>query len=149
MRSALFALVLLGLGGLVCPAHAQWKQLPTTGSPENTLPDRTIVAGQSGLGPLLTARLVDEKSNAKKHRAVIETQVDGVRLVDPASVNYEPKLNQAHIEYRVDDGNVQQSASSTQTLENLTPGKHSIHVILVSNDNHRMGWPTTLLVDIP
>lgn len=41
---------------------------PATGSPPNELADRTQLAGQSGLGPLLIAELVEKEANAKSHR---------------------------------------------------------------------------------
>jgi len=72
---------------------AQWRQLPTTGSPERRLPDRTTLAGQSGLGTTLTAKLVDEQANARNHKAVVEVQTDGVKIVDPATSKHDPKLD--------------------------------------------------------
>lgn len=144
-----FLLAAMFVSALTCSiAQAQWKQLPTTGSPEDRLPDRTTLAGQSGLGPQLTAEMVDKDANAKKRRVVVQVQTDGVEMVDPVSVN-EPNLGQAHIEYRLDNGPAQQTTSKTETFETLPPGWHRVYVRLLSNDNHPIGKPTTLSVHIP
>jgi|SRR5581483_106813 len=133
------------LGGVLLQnAYAQWKEPPSTGSPTNELEDRTNLAGQSGLGPLLKATLVDFERNAKSHKAVVEVQTDGVRMVDPASVNHEPKLDEAHLQYRLDNGEIQNSTSKTWTFDNLSRGEHRIEVALASNDNHPIGKPKTL-----
>ncbi len=131
------------------PLHAQWKQLPTTGSPPERLPDRTTLVGQSGLGPLLTAKLVDKEKNAKKHRAVIVVETDGVELVDQVAAGHEPKLDQAHLQYRLDKNPVQQSASKSWTFDNLSSGEHEIRVSLASNDGHPIGMSKTLKVKVP
>jgi hypothetical protein len=39
-------------------AFPQWAQMPTTGAQPQTLTDRTIITGQSGLGPLITDSLL-------------------------------------------------------------------------------------------
>ena len=130
-------------------AYAQWKEPPATGSPTNELEDRTNLVGQSGLGPLLTATLVDVDRNAKSHRAVVEVQTDGVRIVDPASLKNEPKLDEAHLQYRLDNGEIQNSTSKTWTFDNLSPGEHRIDVALASSDNHAIGKSLTLKLRIP
>ena len=131
------------------PLHAQWKQLPSTGSPAERLPDRTTLAGQSGLGPLLTAKLVEKEKNAKQHRAVVVVETDGVELVDPKKAGGEPKLDQAHIQYWLDGNSVQNSTSKSWTFDNLSPGEHEIHVSLAANDNHPIGQSRTVKVKIP
>lgn len=132
-----------------CAAYSQWKELPATGSPENRLPDRTKLVGQSGLGPLMTANLVDVEKNAKQHRAVVHVETDGVEMVDPAAVHNEPKLDEAHIQYRLDQGSIQNSTSKNWTFENLSSGEHRIDVVLASNDNHELGKAKTLKVRVP
>ncbi len=134
----------------VCPrAYCQWNHHPTTGSPENRLPDLTTMAGQSGLGPVMTAKLVDQEQNAKHHRAVIQIETDGVRLVDAASADHQPRLDEGHIRYRVDNGPEQNSTSKTITLENLPSGTRLIHVDLMDSTEAKMGRSTTLKVEIP
>jgi hypothetical protein len=130
-------------------AHGQWKEPPATGSPENTLADRTTLAGQSGLGPLLIAKLVDTDANSRKHRIVVQVETDGVRIVDAAAANHEPKLDEAHIEYRLDSDAPVESTSKTWTAQDIPSGEHRIRVALVSSDNHQMGKEKVLKVHVP
>jgi len=130
-------------------AYCQWKELPATGSPPNHLADRTTLAGQSGVGPLITATLVDKDRNAQQHQAVVDVQTDGVRIVDPASVNHEPRLDEAHIQYQLDKHPIQNSTSMTYVFRNLASGEHTIHVGLAASDNQQLGKRQTLKVTIP
>lgn len=134
----------------VClPAYSQWKELPATGSPPNRLQDRTILAGQTGLGPLLIAKLVNQEENARHHRAIIEVQTDGLKMVDSAAVNHEPRSDEAHIQYRLDNDSIENTTSKTWTFDNLSPGEHLIRVALASNDNHQLGKEKALKVHVP
>jgi len=144
-----FPLIVLSLAALALPANCQWKELPTTGSPEERLPDRTTLAGQSGLGPLLRASLVNEHSNAKNHIAEVEVQTDGVKLVEPSAPNRKTRLDEAHIQYRLDDGAVQNTASTRLRFDHLSSGTHFIRVALADADNHPIGKQATLKVEIP
>lgn len=149
MKSALIFVTLL-LAVCILPSRAvcQWKEPPTTGSPENTLPDRTIFVGQSGLGPMIYATLVEPVGNTKTHKAVVEVQTDGVTLVDPAT-HREPKLDEAHLTYQLDDHDPINSTSLTCTFTDLRPGEHRIRVSLSSNDNHPMGKEQVLKLRVP
>jgi hypothetical protein len=135
--------------GACLPALAQWKELPSTGSPSNRVPDRTTLAGQAGLGPLLIVKLVDPKSNARSHKAVIEVQTDGLKLVDPAAANHEPKIDEAHIQYRLDNEPIQDTTSKTWTFENIPSGEHVIRVALATSDHHQLGEEKSLRVKVP
>jgi hypothetical protein len=130
-------------------AYSQWKEPPATGSPENNLPDRTTLVGQSGMGPLLIAKLVDADENAKKHQAVVQVETDGVLLVDPAAAHHEPKLDEAHIQYRLDGGPIDNSTAKYRTFDHLSSGEHRIWIALASSDGHQMGKGKTLKVRIP
>jgi hypothetical protein len=130
-------------------AYCQWKELPSTGSPTERLPDRTTLAGQSGAGPLLAAWLVDEEKNAKQHKAIVSVQTDGVQLVDPAQAHNQPKMDQAHIQYRLDDGPVQNTTAKTWIFDQLSPGEHRIYVALATSDNHLIGKSKKLHVHVP
>lgn len=130
-------------------ASAQWREPPATGSPQNTLPDRTTLAGQSGMGPLLIAKLIDRDRNARKHRAVVAVETDGVRIVDPRTANHEPKRDEAHIQYRLDNNAAQDSTFETWTFNHLSSGQHRIRVALVSSDYHRMGEEKVLTIRVP
>ncbi|MFB3916608.1 MAG: hypothetical protein ACE14M_07760 [Terriglobales bacterium] len=112
------------------------------------LPDRTTLVGQAGLGPLITAKLVDEHRNAKQRRAAVEVQTAGVELVTPGA-KLPPKLYYAHIRYRLDDGPVISTTSKRWVFENLAPGEHRIQAALAATDNKPMGKPATLKVHIP
>lgn len=131
------------------PAYSQWKELPATGSPPNRLPDCTTLAGQSGLGPLLIVKFVNQKENAQHRRAVIEVQTDGLKMVDPVVGNHEPRSDEGHIQYRLDNGPIQNTTSITWTFDHLSPGKHLIRVAVASNDNHQLGEEKALKVCVP
>lgn len=136
---------------VLCAASAgygQWKERPATGSPQNRLPDRTTLAEQAGLGPLLTARLVDPKTNSRKHRAVVEVQIDGVQLVEPEA-NHQPRADQAHLQYRLDNDPIQNTTSRTCTFEHLASGQHLIRVALADNENHELGKDQSLRLNVP
>ena len=148
MKALVFTFMVAVAMVIVPHANCQWKQQPSTGSPENRLPDRTTLAGQSGLGPLLTARLMHKEENAKHRRAVVEVQIDGVQLVEP-SAKRTPKLDEGHIQYILDGGPVQISTVTTWSFENLSTGRHRIDVKLASNDDRPIGNGTTLKVDVP
>lgn len=145
-------LALLSLAVLLLypsPGLAQWREPPATGSPRNTLPDRTTLAGQSGMGPLLIAKLTDRDQNARRHQAVVTVDTDGVRIVDPRAVNHQPKRDEAHIQYRLDNGPVENSTAQTWTFHHLSSGEHRIRVALVSSDYHQMGKEQVLKVRVP
>jgi hypothetical protein len=131
------------------PAYSQWKELPATGSPSNRLPDRTTLAGQAALGPLLIIYFVNQKANAQHHRAVIEVQTDGLKMVDPATVNHEPRSDEAHIQYRLDNGPIQNTTSKTWTFDHLSPGEHLIRVAIATSDNRQLGKEKALNVHVP
>jgi len=143
------AITLAALCFVLPRGNCQWKELPATGSPTERLPDRTTLAGQSGLGPLLMVKLVDEAANAKQHKAVIEVQTDGVQLVDPEAVHHQPKIDQAHIQYQLDGGAVQNSTLRTWTFQHLSPGEHHIIVRLATSDNHAIGQAKRLRIRVP
>ena len=148
MKSGLIVVVLAATCFFPSVCVCQWKEPPATGSPENTLPDRTTLVGQSGLGPMISATLVEAAANAKTHKAVVDVQTDGVSLVDPAT-HRQPKLDEAHLTYQLDDHDPISSTSLTCTFTDLRPGEHRIRVSLVSNDNNPMGKEQVLKVRVP
>ena len=149
MKASLLPLALIITMLAPVAGWPQWREPPATGSPANELPDRTTLAGQSGLGPVLIAEFVDKDLNAKKHKAEIKVKTDGVQIVNPASAHYEPRLDEAHIRYQLDDGHIYDSTSKTWTFENLPSGEHHIKVTLASSDNQQRGKGKLLKVDIP
>jgi hypothetical protein len=149
MRAHFTFCTILFLLFICLSAFAQWKEPPATGSPSSELPDRTTLAGQAGLGPLLVASLVNPDMNARNHKAVIEVQTDGLKIVDPAAVNDEPSVDEGHIEYRLDNGPIENTTSKTWSFEHLSAGEHLIRVALVTSDNHQIGKESKLRVKIP
>lgn len=148
MKAARIFVTLLTICIVPSVAVCQWKEPPATGSPENTLPDRTTLAGQSGLGPMISATLVEAAANARMHKAVIEVQTDGVSLVDSAT-HKQPKLDEAHLAYQLDDHDPITSTSLTCTFTDMRSGEHRIRVSLMSNDNRPMGKGQVLKVLVP
>ena len=134
---------------LCLPAAGQWKEPPSTGSPTSRTSDRTTLTGQAGMGPWLTMRLVNPKNNAQSHKAIVEVQTDGVKIVNPIVVNHEPRLDEAHIQYRLDNGPIQNTTSKSWTFEHLSRGEHFIRVALASSDNRQLGREVSLKLKVP
>lgn len=100
------------------------------------------------MGPLLIAKLVQPHLNASKHLAVIEVQTDGFKIVDPA-VAHEPKIDEGHIQYRLDNDAIQNTTSTTWRFEHLSRGRHIVRVALATSDNHQLGSEKRIKIDIP
>lgn len=131
------------------PAYGQWKEPPATGSPSSQLPDRTTLAGQASLGPLLIATLVNVRANAKNHKAVVEVQTDGLKLVDPDATKNGPRVDEAYIQYRLDNEPIRNSTSKTWAFEHLSSGEHLVRVALATTDGHQIGEERSLRVKVP
>jgi len=145
LASALFVAVALCLP----PATmAQWIDLPRTGSQPATLPDRTVLAGQSGLAPQMTAELVHAKANARHRSAVVAVKTEGVHLTTPASSQDIPWLDEAHLSYQLDNLPPLFTTNLSMEFHNLAPGVHQILVALVGNDDRPIGAPQTLKLHV-
>ncbi len=127
------------------PLAAQWPP-PRTGSYPETLPDRTVLAGQVATSPDFGVRLVDPGTLAKQKSAIVEASVEGLELVNPGS---SPKEHQGHIAYKVDNGTEMVATSKRIQVANLAPGKHTITVYLAGNDNRPISPEHHLDVKIP
>jgi hypothetical protein len=140
------------IAGIVCFfslfASAQWMERPNTGSPQKYLPDRTNMAGMSGMGPELKVSLVNTHKNASARKAVVRIEVWGVDLVEPQR-NQEPKSTLAYVTYQLDSGEVVKTAQKEQMFGNIPPGYHHIYVQLASLDGQPVGARMTLTVHIP
>lgn len=123
MKASLLSCVVL-MRILLFPAlgWGQWREPPATGSPSDELPDRTVLAGQSGSGPLLIAEVANPGENSKRHIAVVKVQTDGLKIVDPETARHEPRLDEAHVQYQMDGGPVYDSTSLSWTFQNLSSG---------------------------
>jgi hypothetical protein len=98
---------------------------------------------------MMTAKLVDPEKKAAERAATVEVTTSGVQLVDPAIANEKPVPNQGHLHYRVDNGPVIATPSAKLSFHELTPGPHSILVVLVGNDHKPLGAEVHLTVNVP
>jgi uncharacterized protein DUF6130 len=99
--------------------------------------------------PTMTATLVDPEKKAQQKAATVSVKVTGIKLIDPATVNEQPKMGQGHLHYQVDDGPVIATPTTKLSFHGLTPGQHKILVVLAGNDHNPLGPQQTLEVTIP
>lgn len=99
--------------------------------------------------PTLTATLVDAEKKAKQKAATVEVKTTGIELIDPATVNEQPKAGQGHLHYQVDGGPIIAITTTKLSFHGLTPGAHKIVVMLAGNDHNPLGPEQTLEVKIP
>jgi hypothetical protein len=92
------------------------------------------VAGQSSLGPVLRAELVDATENRKERRDVVKVQTDDGEIVDPQSVITSPRSIRA---YSIPIGR-RSGLQRTWIFENLSSGERRIKIVLASCDNQPM-----------
>jgi hypothetical protein len=98
----------------------------------------------------LTARLVDPEKKAREKAATVEVHVNGVKLVDPALSKEQPRKGQAHLHYKLDDGPIIATTTTTKlSFHELKPGEHTIVVALAANDHKPLGPEQTVNVSIP
>lgn len=112
---------------------------------------RASVPPQGGDARAVTfkATLVDAEKKARRREATVRVEVTGVELVDPASVNEQPKAGQGHLHYQVDDGPVIATTAAKLSFHGLATGQHKIVVTLAANDHSPAGRQETLTVTIP
>ena len=103
----------------------------------------------SGSKATLTAKLIDPDKKAAERAATVEVTVSGVELVDPAMSNEKPVSGQAHLHYQVDKGPVIATPTAKLTFHELTPGTHTIVVILAGNDHKPLAPQQQLTVTVP
>ena len=97
----------------------------------------------------LTAKLIDPDKKAAEQTAVVEVTVTGVQLVDPAMANEKPAPGQAHLHYQLDKGPVIAAPTAKLRWHELTPGPHSITVMLSGNDHKPLGPQAQLSITVP
>ena len=97
----------------------------------------------------LTASLVDAEKNAKEKTATVEVRVTGAELIDPAMTSKTPMKGQGHLHYQVDNGPVIATTAPKLSFHNLTPGKHTIVIMLANNDHTPAGPQQTLEITVP
>jgi hypothetical protein len=109
----------------------------------------SLAFATTALAATLDASLVNPEKLSAKKAATVQVKVDGVELVDPASVNEQPKAGQGHLHYRVDDDPVIATTVTKLSFHDLKPGAHKIMVMLAANDHTPLGPQKTLNVSIP
>jgi hypothetical protein len=138
-RLALVSMLSLALLGIVPSAEAQERYGATP-------PQGAKAAGHPAA---LTATLVNPEHNAKEQAATVQVNVAGVEMTDPAAVKEEPKAGQGHLHYQVDKGPVVATTATKLSFHDLSPGQHTIVVMLAGNDHSPLGPQATLTVTIP
>jgi hypothetical protein len=99
--------------------------------------------------PTLTAKLVDADKKAAERAATVEVTVSGVELVDPAISKEKAVPGQGHLHYQLDKGPVIATPSAKLSFHELTPGMHTIVVMLAANDHKPLGPQQQLTVTVP
>ena len=99
--------------------------------------------------PTLTATLVDAEKKAQQKAATVDVKVTGIKLVDPAKSNEQPKAGEGHLHYQVDDGPIIATPAMKLSFHGLSTGPHKILVALAGNDHNPLGPQQTLTVTIP
>ena len=99
--------------------------------------------------PTMTATLVDAEKKAQQKAATVEVKVTGIKLVDPAKANEQPKAGEGHLHYQVDDGPIVATPAMKLSFHGLSSGQHKILVALAGNDHNPLGPQQTLTVTIP
>jgi hypothetical protein len=105
---------------------------------------RGDAAGELGL----TARLIEPDENAAKATAVVQVEVVGVELIDPALATPGATRSQGHLHYRVDKGPVIATPTPKLAFHDLSVGKHRIEVALADNAHQPLGPSQVLEVVI-
>jgi len=105
-------------------------------------------AGSGGAGTL-SAMLVDRENKARKGEATVQVTTSGVKIVDPASAHEQPKSGQGHFHYRLDNGPVIATTATKLSFHELTPGQHTITVMLAGNDHSPLGPQETMNITVP
>lgn len=103
----------------------------------------------SATKPSITAKLIDADKKAAAQAATVEVTTVGVELVDPALSMEKPVSGQGHLHYQLDKGPVIATPSAKLSFHELTPGAHTIVVMLAGNDHKPLGPQATLNVTIP
>ena len=99
--------------------------------------------------PTMTAKLVDPEKKAAERAATVEVTTSGVELVDPATSGEKAMPGQGHLHYQVDNGPVVATPGAKLSFHELTPGSHTILVVLAGNDHKPLGPQQQLTVTVP
>ena len=108
-----------------------------------------MIATAAAAAPTFDASLENPEAKAQKAEATVKIQVSGIQLVDPASVQEQPKAGQGHLHYRVDDGPVIATTAPKLSFHELSPGEHRFELTLAGNDHKPLMPSKTLRVTVP
>jgi hypothetical protein len=113
------------------------------------VPSIDLQAQAASTRPTMTAKLVDPEKNAAERTATVEVTVSGVELIDPAKAREKSVAGQGHLHYQLDKGPVIATPTPKLSFHELTPGAHTIVVMLAGNDHKPLGPQERLTVNIP
>lgn len=99
--------------------------------------------------PTMVAKLIDADKKAADRAATVEVTTSGVELVDPAISMEKAVPGQAHVHYQLDKGPIIATHAAKLSFHELTPGVHTIVVMLAGNDHKPLGPQQTLTVTVP
>lgn len=97
----------------------------------------------------MSATLVEPEKKAQEKAATVQVNARGVKIVDPAKAGEQPRKNQAHFHYKLDDGPVIATTSNKLSFHHLSSGAHKVTVQLAGNDHQPLGPEQTLEINIP
>ncbi|PWT89692.1 MAG: hypothetical protein C5B54_08510 [Acidobacteria bacterium] len=135
VHSAVLAIALLCLPMVVL---AQYSSSPDTSA---------STASTASQNAKLTAKLVDEQSEAKQKMATVQVSVSGVTMSEMHGGDMHHQG--AHLHYQVDNGPIVVSPSKTMSFANLSSGSHTITVTVADANHQPISEPQTLNVTIP
>jgi hypothetical protein len=99
--------------------------------------------------PTMTAKLLDPDKKAADKAATVEVTTSGVELTDPAISHEKAVPGQGHLHYQLDKGPVVATPAAKLSYHELTPGTHTILVVLAGNDHQPLGPQQELKVTVP
>lgn len=99
--------------------------------------------------PAMTAKLVDADKKAAQRAATVEVTTAGVQLVDPAISLEKAVAGQGHLHYQLDKGPIVATPAAKLSFHELSPGPHTIVVMLAGNDHKPLGPQQQLTVTVP
>lgn len=97
----------------------------------------------------LTAWLVDPEQKAQKGEATVQVRVQGLKIVDPATRNEQPREGEGHLHYRIDSGPVIATTATKLSFHELSPGEHQVSVVVAANDHRELGQAQQMKVVVP
>jgi hypothetical protein len=111
--------------------------------------DANAQARGAATKPAMTAKLIDADKKAADKAATVEVTTSGVELTDPAISHEKAVPGQGHLHYQLDKGPVVATPAAKLSFHDLTPGAHTILIVLAGNDHKPLGPQQQLTVMVP